>query len=181
MKKVLFLALTLALSSCGQDAESSSPTAVFGEVDLSEVQASQQEALADGEVTIDEYNEGYEAFRSCAEERGGTVETLGVDPASGLIAYSTATDIFDRDSSGELSVEGQCYSETFIAIEATFETTNPAAVAAAQQGIMDAFDLDVRPCLEANDVLIPDGLVVDSADWDQLTIEFSQLQQSGAC
>lgn len=84
--------------------------------DLSLAGPAQREALADGEVTQDEYTEGFERFRACLRAEGyelRDVELVGVVWQAGIPAEAV-----------DSGVEGECYPREYKFVDMVWQTSH---------------------------------------------------------
>lgn len=137
-----------------------------------DVPSEQRWAFEDGEVTEEEYAEGFERFVACAEEQGGIVTHVGTDPETGRIRY-----MYPADEPTTPVVE-DCYQRYWQDIDATFQTTDLEMVAEQQEEAERSYE-KMRPCLEAN------GYEVPPYDPDgshaELIMTYFDLSNAGLC
>lgn len=140
----------------------------------------QESVLADGEVTVEEYQSAFASFARCAEERGGYVAEVQRNPRSGEILYETGGKLLDPGESGS-SVENDCYQEHFAEIEVVFATTNSAALSEAEQHDWDYWYYAFVPCLELLGVEYPDEIVMYSPEYMEISQVAIDAFISGDC
>lgn len=167
----------LALSACGGSDETSTGDPGHLTVD---VPVEQQPYFEDGTVSLDEYQAAFEEFRSCAVELGNDVVENGRDPASGVIAYSTAEELLDP-SSGASNETTACYQRFFMATEIEFQLTDAAAIDASASRQLQEFQQLNAPCLADHGVSIPPDLEPGSQAFQELLAEFDRLALAGEC
>ncbi len=139
----------------------------------------------DGKVTLQEYQEAYEAFKQCAADAGvgDDLREQGRDEATGLIEYSTQTLLVPgRTTPGQPGSElDECYSRWFFYVEAAFQNSDPAVLAAEPQEQLDFFNENLRPCLEQIEVAVPDDLQFQDENWFPLNSEVVTAINDGRC
>lgn len=78
----------------------------------SERSAASNEALADGRVTLQEYQAGFQRYRTCVAEAGAPLSDVRFDSATSLYVYT---------ASGAPAAEG-CYVKEFYALDLIWQT-----------------------------------------------------------
>ena len=177
---VLVGAMTVVAAGCSDEAQRPASTATVSFPTGADLPAAQRDALADGEVTANEYASAFDAFVTCAKDAGGSVKLESSDPVSGVILYSTGSPIGSPREPNVSSVEGRCYDETFSWIDLVFQSS-PAAV---EQGLADElehYQSEVRPCLVANAVEAPENVEIGSQAYGELLDQFVDLSNRGLC
>jgi len=131
----LVLAVLVTLSACHSAAgtatrpHSAFPASIADQLPTA-IPTAQAAALSDGTVTRAEYEAAYQAFAACVHAGGGSVEVLNENGA-GVYTYRTGARLGTPKEPLLDSVEGRCYHDTFDVVEFVYQTTDPAALAAA--------------------------------------------------
>jgi hypothetical protein len=81
-----------------------------------ELSADQQAALADGEVTRDEYRAGFERYRTCLEGEGYSL--VGVDTSNTIFNFGVPGPAVDS------GVDAQCYEAEFRELDMAWQISN---------------------------------------------------------
>jgi hypothetical protein len=173
---VLLLAGCNARWRAGAGAATAKPTATAGQ----DIPTGQRSALADGKVTLAEYQTAFASFASCVSNGGGQLEETSRD-ASGLIHYGTPVRLGSPDAPDLTSVEGRCYHDTFDRIEFVFQTTDPAVLAAAAAEARRRYAEQIRPCLIKNGKSAPETVDPGTATFNRLFDEWAKFDQRGKC
>lgn len=136
----------------------------------------------DGEVTLAEYQAAYSQFAQCAVDMGvgDDLREQGRDEVTGLITYSTQTMLLPPGQS-DGSTLNDCYQRRFAFVEMTFQTSDPAVLAAEPREQLDFFNENFRPCLDSIGIGVPDDLEFNDEHWAQLVGEATQAFQDGRC
>jgi hypothetical protein len=125
--------------------------------DLSLAGPEQREALADGEVTQDEYTEGFERFRACLRAEGyelRDVELVGVVWQAGIPAEAV-----------DSGVEAECYPREHKFVDMVWQTSH-----GEETTLLEA----LRHCLRERGLGVPSTLeearrAVEGAGLDEAT------------
>lgn len=185
-KCAAFLALAMVASGCagGGDTNSTSTVGLSHGVSipaLDQLPEKQRADFADGKITLAEYGGAFDRFSSCASGGGGRVAVLDRDPVSGVVTFSSGTDVGSPDAPNLDTVEGRCYNAEFSWVELVFQTTDPRALQQGSNDSLEAFYQHFKPCLVANGETVPGDLVDGSAEMGALLERYVELQQQGLC
>lgn len=107
----------LALTGCGQAVTPSSPTDQISE------QVAQ--AMADGNITFDEYEASFRSYVGCLRDAGYTVIEEPSD-ANGVFNYSVPAQAVND------GVDEKCYNELFGPVDAAYQVANEDTSATAE-------------------------------------------------
>lgn len=107
----------LALTGCGQAVAPASPTAQFSE------QVAQ--AMADGNVTFDEYEASFRSYVGCLRDAGYTVIEEPSD-SNGVFNYGVPAKAVSD------GVDEKCYNELFGPVDAAYQVANEDTSATAE-------------------------------------------------
>lgn len=142
----------------------------------------QRQYFEDGQVTLAEYQEAYGAFTQCAVDAGvgSDLREQGRDEATGVIMYSTQTELFPPGQF-DGTMLNDCYQRQFVHVEIAFQTSDPAVLAALPQEQIDLFNQNIRPCLEQIGVEVPGDLEFNDENWAQLNEEAVRAFEDGRC
>lgn len=111
----------------------------------------QDQALSDGHVTLQEYQNAFNEFEECANKSTETVIHVETDPSSGLITYGIRSDL------GQATTDANaCLQKYFASVERVWQATDPGFLAASRQQAIDDYNQDLRPCLELNGITVPE-------------------------
>lgn len=102
------------------------------------------------------------------------------DPTSGYIGYGVKGDLAAPGPSNGTLLD-DCYQRYFSWIEATWQTTDVGAVDMVIQQDLDFFEQAIRPCLEANGVVIPDGVMPGTNEFGDLSKQWTSIDAAGKC
>lgn len=172
--RLLVLALALAgLTGCGlPSALSPSQPSSLAELGVrvpapDALPPLQAAALADGAVTREEYAQAFAAFARCAEDRGDTVDVMGIDPSTGLIRYGTSQ-LLGVPGEPAGGPQGACFEETFSWIELVFQVSDPAVLDKGYAEQDELYAEEGAPCLARNGINAPsevDTRTPEGLDW----------------
>ncbi|HYY12343.1 MAG TPA: hypothetical protein VE781_15505 [Kineosporiaceae bacterium] len=172
----------LALAACSSPAPSTVAPSPTVPAAVTAVMSAQQKAvLADGKVTLVEYQQSFDAFSRCVTAKNGRVRVTERDPASGAVRYETGADIGSPDQPHLDTIEGRCYAQEFARAEAVFVSTDPAYRASMRQRQVQDYLQKVRPCLVANNVAAPDTIEPASERAAALFDQWNKLVAQGKC
>ncbi len=181
---VFGLALVLAACASGNGEEAESlipPEATIAA--LGDIPEEQRWAFEDGTVTVEEYQKGFDAFRSCVEEQGQRLVGVSIDPTTGLIEYgipASGPDVPRQEDPLQITAE-ECYLRWFQEIDATYQTMTPAVLEAALEEDRRRLDRDMRPCLQANGIEVGDVSELGRQALDRFSLRYVELFENGAC
>ncbi|HQZ37138.1 MAG TPA: hypothetical protein PK020_22120 [Ilumatobacteraceae bacterium] len=179
----LCVVVVLLLAACTDGSVRSTTASTGPGVDLpssADIPEGQREALADGQVTVQEYRSAFDEWTQCAAKDGGVVAPYNEDPATGLILYSTGSPIGAPDQPDLSSPEGRCYAQTFSWIDLVFQSS-PAVLEHIKQQNLEVYRSEQRPCLLKNDIDAPEDVEIGSAEYGQLLQTFVDLTKRGKC
>lgn len=150
------MGLSCLLTACSAAGGDSSDTAVESFGVAVEISLEQGAALADQQVTKEEYDAAFRRYQSCMQNLG--YELIDVRLSYGVWNYST-------DQAMEDDPEAQrCLTEEFGQVDGVWQVANQDTSETA------AF---VRNCLEANGLRVPDTLVERQGVLDEAGIDVS--------
>jgi hypothetical protein len=172
----VLLAAGWALTGCGSQPAVAPSTEGIVSAALQDSTESQRKALADGVVTLAEYQAALDAWVKCTAAAGGTIEVLETDPSSGVVTYQSRSPLDDPQAP-----EGRCYMEHFDDVEIVFQRTDAAAVASAREQSRAVYLEVARPCLIANGLMAPTDADPGSDAFGSLLTQFGDLNQRGLC
>lgn len=145
------------------------------------IPAAEAAALADGKVTLTEYQQGFAAFKACIESSGGRIRVTAVDPRSGYIRYQTGNDVGSPAGPDNGTPESVCYHTTFGLVETGFTATDPAYLAVEDDEALQDYLENTRPCLLAHGVNAPKDITPRTEQWNQIYQEWQKLYDEGKC
>jgi hypothetical protein len=167
--------VVLLLSACSDEPASGDSS----QIEIAEVPADvppeQEWAFEDGIVEHNEYLTAFGNFAQCAKEQGVDIPAPEPDRETGLIAYLTPAE------GPAATVADACYRSEFGAIDASYQTTNPAVARARNEEAVALLEDHVFPCLEKNGLDVP--AVADPAlEGDpEFMRTWVELSQAGRC
>lgn len=109
--------------------------------------AAQREYLADQVLMLEEYEAAFNAFMTCANDAGGHVKIVSIDPESGQISYEMWEEGYEAAMA--------CYEMHFLAVDTWFQTTDPTALRREAERNRSTWRQYVVPCLERFGVDVP--------------------------
>ena len=176
------LGCVIALSACSSTTGSSVPAATTGQnpVAGAQVPEEQRAAFADGKISLQEYQQAFEQFRSCALAGGGYVEETQRDPTTGEIQYGSRGMILPPGESNG-TVENGCYQMFFAQTEVAFSATDPGVARSTDADQMRNFNQNFRPCLDHLGVAVPPDLTFNDKNWIPLLNQVTDAINSGKC
>ncbi len=110
----LMATLLVLLSGCASGSQEPDATAFSGQTNSP---ASQREALADGDVTFDEYRAGFDSFVACVKKAGYDIDEIGVGNDR-LINYSIPGTAMDA------GIAESCYEDHFRLLDIEWQIAN---------------------------------------------------------
>ncbi len=140
----------------------------------------QVEAFSDGTVDRDEYHAAFVRFWDCSRSVDAPLANVQTDPVSGLIGYGVIGDLSAPGPSNGTALD-DCYQRYFSWIEAEWQTTDPGVDDLVMRQNMEFFRQVIQPCLEANDVEIPDIVIPGTELFGELSKQFTNLNAAGLC
>ena len=183
-RRVRLSMCVVVLSACSSGAASAptttAPSGGFRVPGAADVPEEQRAAFADGKISLQEYQQAFEQFRSCAIAGGGYVEETERDPTTGEIQYGSRGMILPPGQANG-TVENGCYQRFFAQTEITFSATNTGVLGSTDDDQMRVFDQNFRPCLDHLGVPVPADLKFNDKNWIPLLDQVTDAINSGKC
>lgn len=177
MVAALLLLVTIPACSGGAPAPLATSIADKG----GDVPAEQRAALADGHVTLAEYQAAFAKWEKCVTEGGGLLKAESRDPKTGLITYQVGARLGTPEQPRADSVEARCYHAYFDVIETAYTEGNPLIRQQEQSEAIKNYQTMDRPCLLRNGIAAPANIVFDSDLFRQLIAKAGELENEGKC
>ncbi len=156
------------------DSERSSTSLGDGRVALDE--SFPVRALEDGEVALQEYEQGYAIFEECTLQLGVELIRFADDPNVPLISYgipAMAPELLEQVD--------ECYFTYFGEVDARFQTTNPDVLTHRDEEDVKFFEREARPCLDQHGIETPAVPDLQSDEMVQAMDRFFELLAQGSC
>lgn len=162
--------MTLAACSSGPASEDGRLERVLEDFQWSfELSEFEERVFADGVVTQAEYDEAYDRWRTCAEDRGLTVRVERDDFDLYVIVLSRPAETDEDDAMQDLDTSLECEKGNWILIEQVYrdQTLNP----------------DSRNWYEGElECMVDSGLVDPEVSVDEyMTMQFPDTDEAWAC
>ncbi len=160
---VLGVIVALSVVACAPQpgAGSGSPTPDFAPIPNIAQSSDQAAALADGSVTFEEYQAGYERFVNCAAEQGHTITYMST--TGNVIDYAMSTSSADSPE-----VQG-CYSREFEGVDIGWQVS--------QDDNSETSQIMAR-CLEQWGMPVPETMAERMRALDAEGINFATCERS---
>jgi hypothetical protein len=172
-------AVAFALACGGSHGSGATQSSVA--IPAKSVSSAQMQYLADGKVTLAEYQEAFASFEACVTKQGGRIRVTSRDPASGAILYETGAETGTPTAPNLASPEGRCYGEYFGKVEVAFQSTDPAFLASLRQQQIQIYLTSVKPCLQKNGVAAPATVEPGSDEFVKLGDQAYKFVTQGKC
>jgi hypothetical protein len=174
------VAAVLTLSSC---ATANKPPAAAVEPPVTSSPEVPDPALADGKVTLAEYQAGFARWVQCSKDGGVIVEAEKTDPMSGLISFRIYGngDGSDNPRESPTNPAGKCYRSTFAAIDQWFGANDPLVQAHLAEEDRAFFREQMVPCLQKNGESASLDAKPGDAEWARVFERHVELTNAGKC
>ena len=145
------------------------------------IPSAQRAALADGKVSLAEYQAAFAAWQQCVASGGGRLRVDSRDSQTGVIMYSAGSRLGTWAAPRADSPEARCYHEQFDYVEQTFMANNPEIQRRQRAEAVLNYQKFTRPCLLKNGISAPEQVQIDSAAFAQYVSQAAEFERSGKC